>query len=518
LVNLNNTSDLKDNSLLKHRPELYNEWCFQRNNEIGLDIYKMTKGSRKKAWWYCRICDDYYPQLIVKKSAGAGCSICSGHYITYKRSLAYLKPEVVSEWHFSKNGDLTPDKVTSGSNKKVWWTCSECKSDFLCEIYRKIHKRNCPYCHGLKVNHTNSLAAINPSLASQWHPTLNGDLTPHDITCGSDKRVWWLGKCGHEWESRVNTRIREKGDGCLKCLGQEPKDFRKMHETNTELAKLLNDSNDAYLYSQGSEHKVDWKCNTCGSVIRNKRINMVNNHGLKCPICIDTTPFPEKVIFSLLMNFRMYFETEKTFKWSNNKRYDFYIPELNCIIETHGMQHYKDSFKALSGRSLEDEQMNDRLKEKLAKENGIEHYIVLDCRFSDFEYIKNTIIKSKIIMLIDLGQVKWDDIHSLSQKSDKITILEKYNEGMSVLDIASLINKHDRYVAETLMDYHSMNKCVYSRIKEIFQYDIDGNFIKRWDSAKKIEEKFGFDRRSIRKCCRGKQKTAYGYLWSYNEI
>ena len=50
------------------------------------------------------------------------------------------------------------------------------------------------------------------------------------------------------------------------------------------------------------------------------------------------------------------------FEWSENKRYDVYIPYLNCIVENHGEQHYNNSFKSLNGRTLEEEQKNDKYK------------------------------------------------------------------------------------------------------------------------------------------------------------
>ena len=40
---------------------------------------------------------------------------------------------------------------------------------------------------------TNSLSFKNPKLASEWHPTKNGNLTPSDVTLASPKKVWW--KC-----------------------------------------------------------------------------------------------------------------------------------------------------------------------------------------------------------------------------------------------------------------------------------------------------------------------------------
>lgn len=49
--------------------------------------------------------------------------------------------------------------------------------------------------------------------------------------------------------------------------------------------------------------------------------------------------------------------------------------------------------------------------------------------------------------------------------------------------------------------------------KPIFQYDINGNFIKEWSSAAEIERQLGFDDGHISDCCLGKRKQANGYIW-----
>lgn len=53
-----------------------------------------------------------------------------------------------------------------------------------------------------------SLADLFPDVASQWHPTLNGDLTPFDLKVVSHKKVWW--KCDkgddHQWDSQIKSR------------------------------------------------------------------------------------------------------------------------------------------------------------------------------------------------------------------------------------------------------------------------------------------------------------------------
>jgi hypothetical protein len=53
--------------------------------------------------------------------------------------------------------------------------------------------------------------------------------------------------------------------------------------------------------------------------------------------------------------------------------------------------------------------------------------------------------------------------------------------------------------------------------KHILQYDLQGNLIKEWESAKEITKELNKDNRSIRYCCKGQRDTAYGYRWKYKD-
>jgi len=64
-----------------------------------------------------------------------------------------------------------------------------------------------------------NLSVINPTLAGQWHPTLNGDLTPRSVTPDSSKRRWWLCQKGHVWQDTVSNRTHFQ-TGCPYCWGQ----------------------------------------------------------------------------------------------------------------------------------------------------------------------------------------------------------------------------------------------------------------------------------------------------------
>ena len=123
-------------------------------------------------------------------------------------SLAEARPDLAKEWNYEKNGDLRPEDVSCGSNKKVWWIYHYAvPDDYPVELLRgknfdfeweaKVYARNeypgCPFLNGHSIwTGFNDLATINPELAAQWHPTKNGDLKPTQVTANSGYKVWWL--------------------------------------------------------------------------------------------------------------------------------------------------------------------------------------------------------------------------------------------------------------------------------------------------------------------------------------
>ena len=61
----------------------------------------------------------------------------------------------------------------------------------------------------------NDLKTVNPLLAAEWDSVKNGDLLPSQVSSGSSKKVWWIGKCGHNWQATIASR--NSGVGCLIC-------------------------------------------------------------------------------------------------------------------------------------------------------------------------------------------------------------------------------------------------------------------------------------------------------------
>ena len=75
----------------------------------------------------------------------------------------------------------------------------------------------------------------------------------------------------------------------------------------------------------------------------------------------------------------------------------------------HGNQHYED--KPNFNTSLKEQQNNDIYKYNLAIQNGIrpENYIVLDCRKSELEWIKNSVLNSRLNEVFDLNDIDWQE-------------------------------------------------------------------------------------------------------------
>ena len=113
---------------------------------------------------------------------------------------------LLDEWDKEKNASFTPDNVTRGSSRKMWWKCEKGHS-YLTEIRLKTQGCKCPYCtNRMVIAEENSLAATNPELAAQWDLARNGDLKPTQVVGGSSKKVWWRCGQGHSWCAGIASR------------------------------------------------------------------------------------------------------------------------------------------------------------------------------------------------------------------------------------------------------------------------------------------------------------------------
>lgn len=200
-----------------------------------------------------------------------------------KRYFHEVHPELVKEWS-PKNDTLTPEQVTYGSNKKVYWK-GKCGHEWLMSVKSRSKGEGCPYCAGKRVlAGFNDIATKAPELAEEWSKK-NTDVMPQQFTVGSSKKVWWKGKCGHEWMATIKNRI--SGSGCPYCNNMEIlKGFNDLETLQPELAKDWSEKNAPLKpdqVMQFSNKKVWWKCHVCG--YEWKALISSRGRGSKCECC-----------------------------------------------------------------------------------------------------------------------------------------------------------------------------------------------------------------------------------------
>ena len=204
------------NDFASKYPLLALQWHPSKNHPITpKDVFP---GSIKCYWWKCEKGHEWKAG-IASRTNGEGCPYCAGKKVCPGfNDLQTIFPNVASQWDADKNKPMTPRDVTAFSNKKVWWKCEKGHSWQAIIASRTSSSYQCPYCSGKKVlAGFNDLKTLNPTLSGEWHPTLNGNLKPDMVTCGSHKKVWWRCSEGHEWRAVVFSRAGTQHTGCPYC-------------------------------------------------------------------------------------------------------------------------------------------------------------------------------------------------------------------------------------------------------------------------------------------------------------
>lgn len=204
------------NDLKTTHPDIAQQWNYEKNGD--LTPQDITHGSGKKVWWVCDKGHEYKSSVLNKTRKGRGeCPYCIGRKVlTGYNDFAHLFPELLQQWDNDKNKGINPETLRPGSNKKVWWVCDRGHSYKQDIVSRTTNKSGCPYCSGHKVlQGFNDLETTHPDLAQQWNYEKNGELSPYQISCNSNKSIWWICDEGHSWVSNVYSR--KQGNGCPEC-------------------------------------------------------------------------------------------------------------------------------------------------------------------------------------------------------------------------------------------------------------------------------------------------------------
>ena len=253
---------LADYCIRFQRQDLLSQWDGPGN--APLTPATVSYGSRRKVWWQCDHGHRWQAAVYTRTGGESGCPYCAG-----KRpwpgfnDLASQYPDLAAQWHPTRNGDLTPDQVLCGSNRRVWWQCPQ-GHQWSAIVKSRTEGAGCPYCASRQVSAGfNDLAARFPHLAQQWDRARNGAMTPETVSPYSNRKAWWVCALGHRWQAAVSARAG--GSDCPYCAGRTVlAGFNDLATKDPTVAAewdpTLNGGLTPQMVTAGSHKKVWWRC------------------------------------------------------------------------------------------------------------------------------------------------------------------------------------------------------------------------------------------------------------------
>ena len=279
------------NTLVERAPALVEEWDVEKN--APLTSADVTVGSHRLIWWRCEK-GHSYRSAVKTRIQGSSCPYCAGRAVLpEENSLAARYPALTAEWDVEKNAPLTPEQVLAGTRRKVWWRCPKGHSWQTSILSRTKLTTGCPYCNGHAVlSGVNDLAALYPSLISEWDWEKNGSLSPETLRPYSNRRVWWCCPLGHSYAAVIAARTTRKC-GCPYCAGR--KVFAGFNDLETKAPAVsaqwhptLNAPLTTQQVTYGSNRKVWWIC-PLGHVWKATIASRTGKQQCGCPVCAGRT-------------------------------------------------------------------------------------------------------------------------------------------------------------------------------------------------------------------------------------
>ena len=200
-------------------------------------------------------------------------------------------PNLLEEWDFLANANISIESIGHTSKRKAFWTCRNSHKWEAMIFSRTILNRGCPYCASQKVlAEFNDLATTRADVLSRWDFDKNTDISPTEVTAASHKYAWWKCERGHSWQQKICVITGDKNikSGCPYCYGRKvEKGFNDLLFLEPDIAKEwcyeLNELKPDEV-TVGSKKSVWWKCEE-GHTWKVPPFSRTGISKTKCPYC-----------------------------------------------------------------------------------------------------------------------------------------------------------------------------------------------------------------------------------------
>lgn len=200
--------------------------------------------------------------------------------------------------------------------------------------------------------------------------------------------------CGNEYPVTMDAMINGKR-GCPHCSNHIPHTEERILERLSTLPDI-----DKYhinkIYRTEKYGRLRWVCSfthkDCGTEFE-MLFDSFYHQGCRCPKCMAKISLGAEKVKEVLLESGYDFVKEKKFPDCKDVRllpFDFYIPDLNLVIEYDGEQHFKPNGQY--GEKIDSTQKHDNMKNAYCQEHGID---LLRISYTQFDMIES-ILKSKL--------------------------------------------------------------------------------------------------------------------------
>lgn len=218
-------------------------------------------------------------------------------------------------------------------------------------------------------------------------------------------------ECGHEYEINIY-EFTEGKRRCGKCKGKVLREhFSESIESIVEQTQASTNGeysfvDDKYI-NAGTAHS--FKHNTCGTTFKKKWSKF--QIGQRCPNCNKKGMESAASIHTrdILDTFNVNYELEKRFDTCINPQtgmtlpFDYYLPDINTLIEIDGEQHERDSFSKYASSGVIE---RDQIKNRFAEDNCITLIRIPAKKWSQLPEILHTILSKVLLKSLTLEEVK----------------------------------------------------------------------------------------------------------------
>ena len=433
-----------------------------RNGEI--EVLGEYEGSKDPIECRCIIHDHIWFPRPNDLCSGKGCKRCGAEQANQLNKSTHedFFQKVIQNNEYVRNGIVEILGVYTSRNKPIQCKCTVHNYTWSPLAYSLYENHGCPKCGDKRtiVAHQKTHEQFLQDLF-----VVNSNISVLEIYNGTSNKINFMCPNGHVFISRPNDVLH--GKGCPYCSNKKVLiGYNDINTTHPSVGAMLADFNDGYKYTAHSHKKIDFKCPHCG-FIQVKDIASVTDRGFICQKCSDGISYPNRIgreiLGQLLMN---KFEAEWHPEWLKPYSYDnmFKINSKTYVLEMdgalgHGNEVYKSHNKDVKG--LE----RDRIKDMLAIEHNV-NVIRIDCKKSDFNYIKNNVIDSELNNLFDLSSIDWELCDKNSQKNLVKESCNMYmNDNKSVKEIADILHLSTATIRRYLKKGEKFGWCNYSYSK-----------------------------------------------------